>query len=206
MYSPLVTFLKDNLTNLLLAAGAVTWAGYAAFTEQCPLCFLVPSPADTPGKMEMAEKPLPPAQWELVDGISGTRTDLVSHEKSQILILSATWCVPCKQQMRDMKNTQDFDLPMATVMLDSPSVEEIRQIRDQSQFQGPILVAANQRTAQSMQNFRMLPTTLVISKEGKIIGKVEGFCSPEQLDSLLEDSLMADQPSTHDFAQSGELR
>lgn len=104
------------------------------------------------------------------------------HEPGKITLVSfwATWCVPCKkeirnirEQMEDVKKEADFDY--VTVSIDESRAEGL--VRSYAKSQGwdfPFYIDPNSDLKRSL-NFQTVPFTIIIGKDGKIAYMHAGY-------------------------------
>jgi thiol-disulfide isomerase/thioredoxin len=103
-------------------------------------------------------------------------------EKGKVTVISfwATWCVPCKKEIKnislklaDWKKETDFNY--MTISIDEARAEGL--VRTYAIAQGwtfPYLIDANSDLKRSL-NFQSVPFTIIIDKDGKIAWKHIGY-------------------------------
>jgi thiol-disulfide isomerase/thioredoxin len=103
-------------------------------------------------------------------------------EKGKVTLISfwATWCVPCKKEiknitlkMADWKKEADFNY--ITISIDEARAEGL--VRTYALSQGwnfPFYIDPNSDLKRSL-NFQSVPFTLIIDKEGKVAYKHIGY-------------------------------
>ncbi len=103
-------------------------------------------------------------------------------EKGKVTLISfwATWCVPCKKEiknvrekMADWKTQADFNF--MTVSIDESRSEGL--VRSYAKSQGwdfPYLIDANSDLKRSL-NFQTVPFTMIVDKEGKVAYTHAGY-------------------------------
>jgi len=104
------------------------------------------------------------------------------HENGKVTLVSfwATWCVPCKkeiknirEQMAEVKAEADFDF--VTVSIDESRAEGL--VRSYAKSQGwdfPYYIDPNSDLKRSL-NFQTVPFTIIIGKDGKIAYMHAGY-------------------------------
>lgn len=115
----------------------------------------------------------------------------LSQYKGKVVILDfwATWCGPCRQsfphmqQMYDSLKSKGFEI--VAVSDEDPDVID-KFVRKNGYtfnfYRDPFRVAFGKYKVGG------LPTTFVINRDGKIVGKTEGF-SPQELESYVDAAL-----------------
>lgn len=105
-----------------------------------------------------------------------------SVEKGKVTLINfwATWCVPCKKEiksvrekMADWKKETDFNY--MTISLDETRAEGL--VRSYAKSQGwdfPYYIDANSDLKRSL-NFQTVPFTIIIDKEGKVAYQHAGY-------------------------------
>ncbi|HZK92169.1 MAG TPA: TlpA disulfide reductase family protein [Stellaceae bacterium] len=150
------------------------------------LCASTPGPAaraDDPEKVKIGEfilaaPPQPAPEISFTDG-SGNTVALADFKgKFVILNLWATWCEPCLKEMPSLAALQARLGPALTVLAVSedrggaavvqPFVDKLGLDRLLKIYLDPKSMAIRAFAA------RGLPTSVVIDREGKVLGKVEG--------------------------------
>lgn len=120
--------------------------------------------------------------------------------KGKIVILNfwAIWCGPCKEEMPSMEalnqHFKERDFALLTISIDYGGREPIRKFIEKHSYRFSVLLDPTSQTLDLFQISR-IPTTLIIDKNGKMIGRVIGprnWNSPEVLS--LVDQLIGDGP------------
>jgi len=109
--------------------------------------------------------------------LGGGNTALSSY-KGKVVLLNfwATWCPPCRAEMPSMEtfykrfNAQGLEILAVDVGEDALVVQ--RFIKNGG-FTFPVLLDTGNKTS-SVYGISAIPTTFVIDREGKIVGKVVG--------------------------------
>ncbi|WP_170114164.1 TlpA family protein disulfide reductase [Pontibacter mucosus] len=117
------------------------------------------------------------AGFKLVD-LNGKVTDFESL-KGKVVFLNiwATWCPPCVAEMPNIQRLHDklADENVAFVMLsvDEGGVEKVKKYIDKKGYTFPVYMPASSFPQEFYSN--AIPTTFIISPEGKIVAKQEGM-------------------------------
>ena len=110
----------------------------------------------------------------LLDGENVT----LSSFRGKVVFLNfwASWCPPCREEMPSMETLyqryKDLGLEMLAVNL-RESPDEVRRFVQSNGYTFPVLL---DRTGRVGSNFGVsgIPTTFIIDREGKIIGRLVG--------------------------------
>ncbi len=113
---------------------------------------------------------------QIKDVVSGKRTSFnkaVTPGRVTLVSFWATWCVPCKKEIKNVrekmagwKEQADFDF--ITVSIDETRAEGL--VRSYAKSQGwefPAYIDPNSDLKRSL-NFQTVPFTMVIGKDGKV--------------------------------------
>ncbi|WP_439882087.1 TlpA disulfide reductase family protein [Pontibacter sp. MBLB2868] len=142
----------------------------------------VPEPAATVSKTTAA--PEVPGTTEMVGkGFKMTTLDgkTVNFEslKGKVIFMNiwATWCPPCVAEMPNIHKLYEKvgSDKIAFVMLsvDEGGVDKVKKFIDKKDFTFPVYMPAGQLPQEFYSN--AIPTTFIISPEGKIVAKQEGM-------------------------------
>jgi thiol-disulfide isomerase/thioredoxin len=110
----------------------------------------------------------------LLDGENVTLSSL----KGKVVLLNfwATWCPPCREEMPSMEvlyqRYKDLEFEMLAVNL-REDTNTIRQFMERNGFTFPVPLDQYGRVG-SVYGIRSIPTTLIINKDGIIIGRIVG--------------------------------
>jgi len=127
-------------------------------------------------KISVLDKRTDPTDFTL-PLLGGENVSLSSY-KGKVVILNfwATWCPPCRAEMPSMEtlyknfNAQGLEILAVDIGEDSPTVQKF--VRS-SGYTFPILLDSSKRIS-SIYGIKAIPTTYIIDREGKIIGRVIG--------------------------------
>jgi len=106
--------------------------------------------------------------------------DIKSEDlKGKVTVIDfwASWCGPCKieipQYNKVVASMAGKDFRMIGYAVDSGTIDEVRASAKDLGIQYPVVMATDEVTS-AFGNYRGLPTTFVIGKNGKIYKKYEG--------------------------------
>ncbi len=116
-------------------------------------------------------------QFEIKD-LQGNKISFEQYKGKVVFInLWATWCGPCKAEMPGIQKLYDKikndDIVFVILSLDKDQMQpKVNSYIAQNNFTFPVFVPSGYLSEQLQ--VRSIPTTLVISKEGKIVAKEVG--------------------------------
>lgn len=127
-------------------------------------------------RVQKFEEPVVAPDFTLKD-LKGTQVTLKNF-KGRVVFLNfwATWCPPCRREMPSMerlyKQLKDRDFTMLAVDMQE-SEKRVRAFISEFSLSFPALLDLNGDIS-SLYGIVGLPTTYIIDREGKIIGKAVG--------------------------------
>ncbi len=103
-------------------------------------------------------------------------------EKDKVTLVNfwATWCVPCKKEIKNVRKKmdewkQEADFNYMTVSVDEARAESL--VRSYAKSQGwdfPYFIDVNSDLMRSL-NFRTVPFTIIVDKNGKVVYTHQGY-------------------------------
>jgi thiol-disulfide isomerase/thioredoxin len=149
------------------------------------------SASDVTGVVEAADGETPqPAPDFTLEAADGKQVKL-SDYKGQVVLLNfwATWCGPCKIEMpwfiEFQRKYKDQGFTVLAVSLDEEGWDVVRPYAESLKPNFPILLG-NDEIADRFDGVVALPTTLVINKEGQIVGRHTGLVNKSDYESEIE--------------------
>lgn len=106
--------------------------------------------------------------------------DIVESGKVTVISFWATWCIPCKKEIKNISKAlpewkKEADFNYITVSIDETRAEGIARTYAVSQgWKFPIYIDPNSDLKRSL-NFQSVPFTLIIDKTGKIVFRHIGY-------------------------------
>jgi cytochrome c biogenesis protein CcmG/thiol:disulfide interchange protein DsbE len=138
------------------------------------------------------------AYFKLENVAGGFMTSEDLKGKVAVVDLWATWCTPCVTEIPIYNQLYDAfrrkDVAIVGIAVDSPRRDIPSKVR-QLGIKYPVLIA-NDATGQAFGGIRGFPTTVVISKEGKIYKRYMGSVAhkEERIKQDIEHLLGGDSP------------
>lgn len=130
--------------------------------------------------------------WEIISLKDG-RTNLNKYKGKVIFInFWATWCLPCVAELPEIQKLynefKDFE-GIVFILVSNESPQIIESFLDQKKYDLPVFIAMEQ--APKVFFSRTIPTSYLISKEGKIVIKQKGVVkwSGEKMQGIINEML-----------------
>jgi thiol-disulfide isomerase/thioredoxin len=117
-------------------------------------------------------------EWELTD-LNGKLVKF-SDFRGKVLILDfwATWCLPCRVEIPHFVELQKQygakGLAVIGVSLDEQGPDVVKKFVKQFEVNYPIVIG-NEKIAEKYGGIVALPTTFVIDRQGRIVGRHIGY-------------------------------
>lgn len=156
--------------------------------------------AAAPASSEESSKPktevgdvMPAYSATLLDG----KALNLSDEKGSVVLLNvwATWCAPCRFETPELqtlhKKYEAKGFKVIGVSVDDTGIDGVKQFVTANKMTYPIVVDADGRIANLLRT-TVLPTSVIIGRDGRIIWRKVGPVMPNEvasLDSIVEQAL-----------------
>lgn len=106
--------------------------------------------------------------------------EVFEQDKVTLVNFWATWCVPCKKEIKNVCKKMDgwkeeADFNYITVSMDEARAESL--VRSYAKSQGwefPYYIDTNSDLMRSL-NFRTVPFTIIVDKNGKVVYTHQGY-------------------------------
>jgi len=142
------------------------------------------SQEETSPKTEVGD-PMPPYSAKYLDG----KPFDLANEKGNVLLLNvwATWCSPCRfetpelQALYDKYSAQGFKV--IGVSVDEDGAKSVKPFVAESKITYPIVLDADARVANVLRT-TVLPTSVILGRDGRIIWRRIGAVMPNETGSL----------------------
>ena len=134
-----------------------------------------------------------------LNDLSGVAQDL-SKYKGQIVVVNfwATWCVPCKEEMPDLSAIQN-DYAALGVQVIGATADDVKDKAKVLKFvremkvNFPVWMSVKNSDMESFGVGKVLPGTVIVNREGKIVwrkvGKIDAKELRIELDKLLDEKI-----------------
>ncbi|MBC8043448.1 MAG: TlpA family protein disulfide reductase [Rhizobacter sp.] len=129
--------------------------------------------------------------WEDTDGNTKQLTDF--NGKVRLVNFWATWCGTCNDDLPDLVAYQaahERDLQIISISLDDEPQERIEKFVGEKQLNYPVIIDDEQELSAAYGNIRVVPTSFVVGRDGKIVARLEGGLDKkffaEKIEPLLE--------------------
>ena len=119
------------------------------------------------------------------------RTVRLSDFKGKVVMLNfwATWCVPCRAEMPDLvklqREFQSRGLQVIGITYPAFTSAEVQRVIRRMKINYPILLDTR-AVAKKYEVGEVLPTTIVIDREGRLRARILGILEPEEFDKEIK--------------------
>lgn len=110
--------------------------------------------------------------------LKGRKVELKDF-KGKVIFLNfwATWCGPCKEEMPSMEalyqQFKEKDFVFLTISVDYGGINAVKEFIKKNHYTFPVLLDPKCETLEVLK-VKGIPTTIIIDKKGKMIGKAVG--------------------------------
>ncbi len=147
---------------------------------------------DTPAK----PTPLPTDAVLALKDLTGAEQSLAGY-RGRVVVLNfwATWCEPCKKEMPDLSAIQNEYAPLGVQVIGAAgdaaadSAKVLKFIREYK-LNFPVWVGASTDDMERFGVGKVLPATVIIDREGKIVWREIGIIKPLELRKELDKILL----------------
>ncbi len=164
-----------------------------------------PPPAPEPATDAGYENfPAPDFTLPTLDGGSFT----LSEHRGEVVVLNfwATWCLPCLAEMPDLEKLHrelgSAGLQIVGISQDTESADELLPFAAELGVTYPLLLDPAFNVSNRYGGISVLPTTIIIDREGRIARTEYGALTRRMMLALLDGLL---DPSPADSTQAGEV-
>jgi thiol-disulfide isomerase/thioredoxin len=127
------------------------------------------------------KKPLPTTSVRSIDGKKVAFNETVEQGKVTIISFWATWCIPCKQEIKAIKKVlPEWQKEVPSLNYMAVSIDDARaaaQVKTYSKTQGwtwPVYLDPNSDLKRSL-NFTNVPFTIIVDQTGNIVHMHTGY-------------------------------
>lgn len=126
-------------------------------------------------------------EFTLVD-IAGKKVQLADYRGKWVVInYWATWCPPCREEIPELvhfhEQHKDRDAVVLGVNMETVSQERLRQFVDENFMTYPVLTGSSDM--QTVGPVPGLPTTYLVSPEGRLVARQVGAITAENIETFI---------------------
>jgi thiol-disulfide isomerase/thioredoxin len=153
-------------------------------------CALIALLAGCGGKTEEARVVPGGAPDFALPSLSGETVRLSSFTGKVVLLdFWATWCPPCRQLIPNLaalhQRLGERGLVVIGIALDQEGAEKVAPFVRQEKIPYPILLG-NQAVTEAYGKVESIPTVFIIDRQGKMVRKLIGYHSLEELENQVK--------------------
>lgn len=113
-----------------------------------------------------------------LENLSGKKVELKDFKGKVVFInFWATWCVPCKAEMPSMEalyqQFKEKDFLFLGISVDYGGLKPVKEYIEKHRYTFPVLIDSKCEVL-GLYEVRGIPTTFIIDKKGRMIGKAIG--------------------------------
>lgn len=147
-------------------------------------------PSSLDEKIQMPESRKPAFDFAL-NSLDGKKVKL-SDYKGKIVIVDfwATWCAPCRKGIPDLIELQNEfkEVQVIGISVDQNPMEVVPDFVKEFKINYPILIS-DPNVLQQYGGIEAIPTSFIISKDGKIINKYVGLYPKSTYERVIREEL-----------------
>jgi thiol-disulfide isomerase/thioredoxin len=138
------------------------------------------------------EQTLPEAPLFTLENLDGDKVSLKDYRGKIVFVnFWATWCGPCRMEIPHFVKLSDKyeeDLVILGISVDNPKdYDKIPDFSSNYNINYPILLDKRGEANYLYGGIQSIPTTFVLDREGKALGRIVGARSYEQFDDLVKE-------------------
>jgi len=147
--------------------------------------------SNTQETQQVNQEALPEAPLFTLKNLDGEDVSLEDYRGKIVFVnFWATWCGPCRMEIPHfvkLVDKYDDDLVILGISVDNPKdYEKIPPFSSQYNINYPILLDSRGEVNYLYGGIQSIPTTFVLDREGKALGRIMGARSYEQFDELMQ--------------------
>jgi thiol-disulfide isomerase/thioredoxin len=176
-----------NRTNLLIVVVAIVGAALGLLAGQ-----RFDKPAERPASPGVIVSKIGEIRPDLQLADTAGKPRRLSEWSGRVVLINfwATWCGPCREEMPLLDRARGKNgVEVIGVAVDEPAA--VKEFLQDNPVGYPILLASNDGNAELMfgDTRSVLPYSVLIGKDGKLLAQRAGSFSPEMLKSWLSENL-----------------
>jgi thiol-disulfide isomerase/thioredoxin len=115
------------------------------------------------------------------------RTARLNDYKGKVLLINfwATWCAPCLVEMPDLvklqKEYKSHGLQIVGITCPPMTRKDVKDVARKLKINYPILFGTD-KVSDEYYATSVLPTTIIVDRDGKIRGRILGILAPEEFE------------------------
>jgi len=190
--------MRRLLLPLLCAGLLVGLSACGSDTDQSSPPLQSPDKSSSTGTgYETNPTPAPDLSLKTMDG----QTLNLAEQKGKVVLVNfwATWCGPCRREIPDLvdlySELKSDGLVIVGIAVDRDGEEVVKPFVEKQTINYPIVLDPDQSTEKHFDAMYGLPTTYVVSPEGKIVQRVTGIFPTEEMKPMLKEMLGATEAS-----------
>jgi peroxiredoxin len=119
------------------------------------------------------------------------KTVKLSDFSGKVVLLNfwATWCVPCRTEIPDLVKKQDEyqsqGLRIVGITFPPEDAAEVRRFARELKINYPVVIGTKE-TKRAFTTSETLPFTVIIDREGKVRGMIEGIMYADEFDEKVK--------------------
>jgi thiol-disulfide isomerase/thioredoxin len=191
---------------IFCAALVALMAGALFYAARIPTEIALEQAAPQPKTLEAVTHPV----FSLPD-LEGAEREFVEWDgKHRLLNFWATWCAPCRREIPMLKAFQDehgeAGFQILGIAVDYP--EQVIPFAEETEFNYPILIGQQDAMAVAESSgieFIGMPFTMVVSRDGELLGAYLGELHQGHLDDIVNILTRLDEGDINKTEASGAL-
>lgn len=152
------------------------------------IAFASPATADPPQNFVLRDEPAPLQDFQFEDGEGHVQHLTDFRDKVVLLNIWATWCLPCRKEMPTLDRLQatlgSADFEVVALSIDRGGADVVRKFFGEIGIQNLAIHVNPSDQAAFTLAVAGLPTTLLIDRDGRELGRLVGPAEWDASDML----------------------
>lgn len=126
---------------------------------------------------------LPTITFKTLNG-KNISTDTLLEDGPILINFWATWCAPCKKEMRHLKHFEEKYNNLSIVAINVDKTRSLSQVRSYIRTNGYKYIVGLDPNSIIMKklNASVVPTNLLVNSEGKIVWQHQGYLPGDEIE------------------------